>query len=294
MSGQYDIELFRSDQTQSATLRWSIDEAGYTVELTSALGVHTATAWSAWHALNDVRAQLEPDGWLVGVNGARRDAAPSGMALDMAGGLSIYVHDTDPPRLVDTFDRAARDQVATLEDQEARLARMRRNPPRPFVTEGMRRHAANNPGTWLYAIAAGFDPMGEVPPEAIKGAYWVDESGEITDTYQPNDRYRPTPAERGMPEPLSRAEDLAQKVATGWATKEDLVTVLMGSDVYIGPSQPGGVEIYTSIEHIPGYVEAPEQRSFAALVAELDGSIGIILNPVSPGTVRIEGHLLAP
>ena len=157
----------------------------------------------------------------------------------------------------------------------------------------MRAHAAENPGTWLYAIAAGFDPMGEVPPEAIKGAYWIDESGEITDRYQSNERYRPTPAERGMPEPRSKAEDLAQKVATGWAAKADLVAVLLGSDVYVGPAQPGAIEVYTSIEHVPGYVEEPEVSAFAAVVADWDSAVDIIVNPVSPGTVRIEGRLLA-
>lgn len=292
MNGQHDIELYCADRTVPATIRWSLDDGDYTVELTSDLGVHTATAWSAIHALNDVRAQMEPDGWLVGVNGARRDAAASGMALDMGGGLSIYLHDTDPPRLVDTFGRADEDQVATLEEQEAWVARMRRNPPRPTVTDEMRRHATDNPGTWLYAIAAGFDPMGEVPPEAIKGAYWVDESGQITDRYEPNRRYRPTPAERGMPQPITPAEDVAQRVATGWADGEVLVAELLRSDVYVGPSQPGAVEVYTSIEHVPAYAEAPDRIPFADLVNDWDPGSDIVVNPISPGTVRIDGELI--
>lgn len=294
MTGHNDVELYRGNETLPATIRWWNDGDEHTVELSSALGTHTATEWNAFSALEQLREQLEPDGWLIGVNGARRDVSVSGMALDMGGGLSVYVHDTDPPRLVDTFGRAERRDVATRVEQQAWIARHRARPQRPPITDEMRRHAAGNPGTWLYVIAAGFDPMGEVPPEAIKGAYWVDESGEITDGYRQNERYRPTPAEQGMPEPQSRAEDVAQKVATGWATKEDLMTVLMGSEVYIGPTQPGGVEVYTSLGHVPGYVEAAEPTSFSTFVTDWDASIDVILNPVSPGTVRIEGRLLAP
>jgi len=292
MSGHNDIELYRGDETVYAVIRWRTENGDFIVDLTSELGTHTATEWSAFHALNALRVQLEPDGWLIGVNGARRDASVSGMALDMGGGLSVYVHDTDPPRLVDTFEQAGRDDVATMAEQQAWVGRLRSRPARPVITDEMRHDAAALPGRWLYVIAAGFDPMGEVPPEAIKGAYWVDESGEITDRYRSNERYRPPPAERGMPEPLSRAEDVAQKTATGWAVKEDLVAVLMGSDVYVGPTQPGAVEVYTSIEHVPGYVEAPEETSFAAFVADWDSAIDIVVNPVSPGTVRIEGRLL--
>jgi len=173
------------------------------------------------------------------------------------------------------------------------LARVRRRPTRPEITDEMRRHAAANPGTWLYAIAAGFDPMGEVPPEAIKGAYWVDESGEITDRYEANKRYRPTPAERGMPQPITKAEDVAQKVATGWADDGDLLAALRHSDVYVGPSQSGGVEIYTSIEHVPGYVEEPTKTAFAALLADWEPDTDVVVNPTSPGTVRLDGRLVA-
>ena len=86
-----------------------------------------------------------------------------------------------------------------------------------------------------------------------------------------------------------------------WADADPLVaisnpllifSVLMGSDVYVGPTQPGAVEVYTAIEHVPGYVEAPATTSFAEFVADWDSAIDIVVNPVSPGTVRIEGRLL--
>lgn len=293
MTGRNDIELYRGDQTVAATIRWWTENGDHTVELSSDLGVQTASAWSALHALNEIRGGLEPDGWLVGVNGARRDAAASGMALDMGGGLSVYVHDTEPPRLVDTFGRAERTEVATLAEQEDWLARRRTSSPRPEVTDEMRRQAAVNPGAWLYAIAAGFDPLGEVPPEAIKGAYWVDESGQITDRYEANKRYRPTPAERGMPQPITKAEDVAQKVATGWADKRDLLSVLRQSEVYVGPARAGGIEIYTSIEHVPGYVEEPTKSAFAAFVDDWDPDTDVVVNPISHGTVRLDGRLVS-
>ncbi len=66
--------------------------------------------------------QLEPDGLTVAVQGARRDAYPSGMTRDMGGGIMVYVlcpGQRTRPDLVETFDDAPSDQIATVEEQRA-------------------------------------------------------------------------------------------------------------------------------------------------------------------------------
>jgi hypothetical protein len=50
--------------------------------------------------------------------------------------------------------------------------------------------ALQHPGGWVYEIAPGYDPMGTVPPHAIKGAWKVDESGKLTGEFTPNPNFR--------------------------------------------------------------------------------------------------------
>lgn len=47
------------------------------------------------------------------------------------------------------------------------------------------------PGGYIYRIADGFDPDGHVPPEAINGAWKVDDRGRIEGEFIPNDKFDP-------------------------------------------------------------------------------------------------------
>jgi len=49
--------------------------------------------------------------------------------------------------------------------------------------------AKRNPGGWVYAIDPRYDASGEVPPEAIKGAWKVDLQGNIEGDFIPNPNY---------------------------------------------------------------------------------------------------------
>ncbi|MHB1423615.1 MAG: hypothetical protein ACYC3I_10565 [Gemmataceae bacterium] len=51
--------------------------------------------------------------------------------------------------------------------------------------------AKRNPGGWVYAIDGRYNPKDGVPPEAIKGAWKVDESGNIVGQFIPNPNYVP-------------------------------------------------------------------------------------------------------
>jgi hypothetical protein len=67
--------------------------------------------------------QLEPDGLMIAVQGARRDTYPSGMARDMGGGMQVYVmragRRARREDLVETLDNASADQLATVDEQRA-------------------------------------------------------------------------------------------------------------------------------------------------------------------------------
>jgi hypothetical protein len=63
--------------------------------------------------------------------------------------------------------------------------------PAPPVSEAARAEARANPGGWVYEIAGGYDNTEAVPPQAIKGAWKVDDRGEITAEYKPNPNFDP-------------------------------------------------------------------------------------------------------
>jgi len=63
--------------------------------------------------------------------------------------------------------------------------------PRREFPEDMVREAKANPGGWVYEISSRYDPNGAVPPHAIKGAWRVDDRGEIVPgSYTPNPNFR--------------------------------------------------------------------------------------------------------
>ena len=51
--------------------------------------------------------------------------------------------------------------------------------------------AKQNPGGWVYKIDGDYGPDEHVPPEAIIGAWQVDDDGKITGEFLPNPNYRP-------------------------------------------------------------------------------------------------------
>lgn len=63
--------------------------------------------------------------------------------------------------------------------------------PTPPVSEAARAEAKAKPGGWVYEIGGGYNTTEAVPPQAIKGAWKVDDRGEITDEYKPNPNFDP-------------------------------------------------------------------------------------------------------
>jgi hypothetical protein len=74
-----------------------------------------------FECLAKLRLDLEKDGAKVLCNGARADAFPSGMAREMSGGKKVYLlrmgEPANPNDLVNTFDEAPVDKIASVADQ---------------------------------------------------------------------------------------------------------------------------------------------------------------------------------
>jgi hypothetical protein len=58
------------------------------------------------------------------------------------------------------------------------------------VPEQVRRAAANRRGGWVYEVVGNYAEGDDVPPEAIRGAWKIDDDGRPTGEFIPNARFR--------------------------------------------------------------------------------------------------------
>lgn len=57
-------------------------------------------------------------------------------------------------------------------------------------TPGAKAEAKRNPGGWVYEIRGSYGPSDFVPPQAVVGAWKVDEQGEIIGEFIPNANFK--------------------------------------------------------------------------------------------------------
>ncbi|MFF4783793.1 hypothetical protein ACFY3E_21125 [Streptomyces griseorubiginosus] len=117
---RFDVLAYHGDRHAPAVLRWEGENHDYTVTADGPWGRVTGRGTDSFEALVRVREQIEPAGWLLGVNGARRDTWPSGMCRGM-GGFLVY-RLTPHQRLsgadrIQTFHEAPREALATVDEQ---------------------------------------------------------------------------------------------------------------------------------------------------------------------------------
>ena len=108
---------------EAPTVTGTLDRR-YSLQITvPTLGHREVVDRDYFECLLVLREQLEPLGYRFLVNGARRNAWPSGMARDMAAGRSAYLlelgkHDQRPP-MVNIFEPADESDIALVDEQRA-------------------------------------------------------------------------------------------------------------------------------------------------------------------------------
>ena len=126
-----NVSVIRDGQPERTRLRGWLDGydgsvSTYRIEPVTRAGnytcPYTATAPDMFEVLVRLRRQLEPDGLMVAVQGAR-DTWASGMERDMGGEMRANVIrpglPARPEDLVETLDDAPPDQMATVDEQRA-------------------------------------------------------------------------------------------------------------------------------------------------------------------------------
>jgi hypothetical protein len=130
--GERRVGAVREGEEASARLVWWERRTGgdyrYGVTLEGPFGTVSGEASDLFEALSDVRRQLEPSGWAVAVQGARRDTFPSPMLRDMARGERVYVLrpgiPATPDDIVGTFDDAPAELLASVDEQRRHIDEM--------------------------------------------------------------------------------------------------------------------------------------------------------------------------
>ncbi len=152
----------------------------------------SAEASDFFEALQKLRKQLNKKNIDILVNGSRKNIICSPMMRDMGGGGSVY---TIRPRvtarlkdIVHTFDPIEKEDLATLEEQNIFQTKWRGS-LKP--TQGEKDEAKKYLNGWVYRIEGIFSDEDAIPPEAIIGAWEVDDKGNLTGTWKGNKNFIP-------------------------------------------------------------------------------------------------------
>lgn len=105
----------------SGRVRWELVGDDFRVVLDSPGGRWESVERDYFEALTQIRRQLEPAGWRIAVQGARRTTYPSGVLRDQGGAHKVYVLQLGRPARredrVNTFDDADPADLATVAEQ---------------------------------------------------------------------------------------------------------------------------------------------------------------------------------
>ncbi|MBM0277242.1 type VII secretion system-associated protein [Micromonospora tarensis] len=192
------------------------------------------------------------------------------------------------------------------QDQGEERTSMVTTTPPPTVTDEMRRQAKRAPDSWIYAVDPAFEGAGDVPGWAVVGAFRVDEQGEISDEFQRNPNYQPSPVALGFPVPANEVENALQLAVTGLGGDDQVRDALREATVFV-PHVPGVgiadldagldrpvVHAFTSDRYLPAPVDWQywERRPIPELVAAM-GDRYLVLNPGSELELRLPAADLA-
>lgn len=158
---------------------------------------HNYKAVDLFGALKALRADLEKKSCKLLCNGSRKNIVVSGMSRQMSGGRMAYLIDGDSfsqgDELVDILEYAPPEEISSISEQESFYETWRRSLIDIKLVKpdkGEFAAARNEPNGWVYRVDGEYDGKTEIPPDAIVGAWKVDEKGSIVGDFILNPNYK--------------------------------------------------------------------------------------------------------
>jgi hypothetical protein len=176
------------------------------------------------------------------------------------------------------------------------------HPGLPPITDAMREEAARNPGGWVYCADPDADPrfIQGMPLPILLGGYKVGDDGQFTGETFVNEDYRPSPRQRGYPEPQSDFELVLGYVAAGWLPHEQILPAAMSAPFLLETDGKGGLRVgidhsgrrflavYSSPGYVPGGSQSVMQTTGRDLAPALAG-VTLIVNPGANFGIELPG-----
>jgi len=150
----------------------------------------SAKNYDLLETLIDIRRELNKENLDILVNGSRKNISSSPMLRDASAGAKTYlIRMGIQARLEDIisiFEPISKEYYASLEEQQQFHDSWTESlkPTKDEIEE-----AKKYPNGWIYRFDKSFSKDEEVPPEAIIGAWKVDENGNITGEWKVNKNY---------------------------------------------------------------------------------------------------------
>jgi hypothetical protein len=195
MTNLYSVEVGWRDGVESCVVYFpAITTADplYKLHIVSPRYGHLlASSYNVFDALFRLRVVLEILGGRIRCHGARVEAWATQFARDMGGGTRVYITQLGQHiRSSELVPTLAPTQVASIGSIAEQMAFHHRwlesireiismsDPTKPIPREVMG-EAKLHPRGYVYKIDGGLGPNDEIPPEAIMGAWNVDEKMEV-------------------------------------------------------------------------------------------------------------------
>ncbi|MFF1793198.1 hypothetical protein ACFVXQ_02980 [Kitasatospora sp. NPDC058263] len=118
---EVELTMVGAGQAQPARVRFAVDSTCFVEVLFESGKSFSGGGSDLFDALSAVRRIIEPSGFLVACNGARRNVFPSPMLRQATAGRRAYVLEiprtSNRPPVVDIFEPAEGLEVCTVDEQ---------------------------------------------------------------------------------------------------------------------------------------------------------------------------------
>lgn len=253
----FEILAFNGDQQADAVLRWEGENYDFTVTADGPWGHVTGRADDCFEALTRVREQIEPQGWLLGVNGSRRDTWPSGMCRDTGVSSSTGSGPAfAPPAPIasrpSTPHPARRCPLSPSRSPSKSSGASRcDHPGRPCPRRSPGHRGSARPGRTAARRLRVCDrpvlrPQRRRPPYGIVGGWSVDSFGQLV-SFTHNQNYRPSPTALEFPPPVTALDAALQRAVTGYGSEQELLAAFRDATLLLF-AQEGQTGLYTVVE----------------------------------------------